>query len=125
MKALVKKEAKEGLWLADVPEPVIGINDVLIKVLKTSICGTDVHIYKWDSWAQKTIRTPCVIGHEFVGRIVAMGSNVHDFKEGDIVSAEGHVVCGRCRNFMAGRRHLCHAPKGIVVKRDGEFADNI
>jgi threonine 3-dehydrogenase len=125
MKALVKKEAKEGLWLDDVPEPVIGINDVLIKVLKTAICGTDVHIYKWDKWAQKTIRTPMVIGHEFVGRIVAMGSNVHDFKTGDIVSAEGHVVCGRCRNCLAGRRHLCHAPQGIGVNRDGAFAEYI
>ncbi|NLK42528.1 MAG: L-threonine 3-dehydrogenase [Planctomycetes bacterium] len=125
MKALVKKEAKEGLWLDDVPVPRIGINDVLIQVLKTSICGTDVHIYKWDPWAQKTIRTPLVIGHEFVGRIVEMGSNVHDFKIGDIVSAEGHVVCGRCRNCLAGRRHLCHSPQGIGVNRDGAFAEYI
>ena len=125
MKALVKKEAKEGLWLEDVPIPEIGINDILIKVLKTSICGTDVHIYNWDPWAQKTIRTPMTIGHEFVGEIVEMGDNVHDFKIGDIVNAEGHVVCGRCRNCMAGRRHLCNAPKGIGVNRNGAFAEYI
>ncbi len=125
MKALVKQQAREGLWLEDVPVPKIGINDVLIKVLKTSICGTDVHIYKWDEWAQKTIHPPMVIGHEFVGRIVEMGSNVHDFNVGDIVSAEGHVVCGHCRNCLAGRRHLCHCPQGIGVNRDGAFAEYI
>lgn len=125
MKALVKKQAKEGLWLEEVPVPEIGINDILIKVLKTSICGTDVHIYNWDSWAQKTIHTPMTIGHEFVGEIVKMGANVHDFKIGDIVSAEGHVVCGHCRNCMAGRRHLCKAPKGIGVNRDGAFAEYV
>lgn len=125
MKALVKKEAKEGLWLKDVPVPEIGINDVLIKVSKTSICGTDVHIYNWDKWAQKTIKPPMVIGHEFVGNIVEMGSNVHDFKIGDRVSAEGHVVCGRCRNCLAGRRHLCNSPSGIGVNRDGAFAEYV
>jgi threonine 3-dehydrogenase len=125
MKALVKKEAKEGLWLEEVPVPEIGISDILIKVLKTSICGTDVHIYNWDQWAQKTIHTPMTIGHEFVGEIVEMGDNVHDFKIGDIVSAEGHVVCGHCRNCMAGRRHLCNAPQGIGVNRDGAFAEYI
>ncbi len=125
MKALVKKEAKEGLWLEDVPVPEIGINDVLIKVSKTSICGTDVHIYNWDAWAQKTIQPPLVIGHEFVGKIVQMGSNIHDFKIGDRVSAEGHVVCGHCRNCLAGRRHLCNAPRGIGVNRDGAFAEYI
>ena len=125
MKALVKKEPKEGLWLEEVPVPEIGINDVLIKVSKTSICGTDVHIYNWDKWAQKTIRPPLVIGHEFVGKIVQMGSNVHDFKIGDRVSAEGHVVCGHCRNCLAGRRHLCNAPRGIGVNRDGAFAEYI
>lgn len=125
MKALVKKESAGGLWLDEVPVPQIGINDVLIKVLKTSICGTDVHIYNWDAWAQKTITPPMTIGHEFVGKIVEMGSNVHDFKIGDIVSAEGHVVCGRCRNCLAGRRHLCNAPKGIGVNRDGAFAEYI
>lgn len=125
MKALVKSRAEVGLWLADVPEPQIGINDVLIQVEKTSICGTDVHIYNWDAWAQKTIHVPMTIGHEFVGRIVELGSNVHDFQAGDLVSAEGHVVCGRCRNCLAGRRHLCNAPRGIGVNRDGAFAEYI
>ncbi|MCF7954834.1 MAG: L-threonine 3-dehydrogenase [Phycisphaerae bacterium] len=125
MKALVKQQATEGLWLCDVPKPQIGINDVLIKVEKTSICGTDVHIYNWDKWAQKTIKPPMVIGHEFVGHIVEMGSNVLDFKIGDRVSAEGHVVCGHCRNCLAGRRHLCNSPCGIGVNRDGAFAEYI
>lgn len=125
MKALVKNKAAEGLWLDDVPVPAIGINDVLIKVLKTSICGTDVHIYNWDEWAQKTIEIPMTIGHEFVGEIVEIGDNVHDFHVGDIVSAEGHVVCGHCRNCLAGRRHLCHSPKGIGVNRDGAYAEYI
>ena len=122
MPALVKRERKEGLWLEEVPAPTIGINDVLIEVLKTGICGTDVHIYNWDAWAQKTIPVPMVVGHEFVGRIVALGSNVHDFHEGDIVSGEGHVVCGRCRNCLAGRRHLCKNTQGIGVNRPGAFA---
>jgi threonine 3-dehydrogenase len=122
MPALVKRERKEGLWLEEVPTPSIGINDVLIEVLRTGICGTDVHIYNWDAWAQKTIPVPMVVGHEFVGRIVAVGSNVHDFHEGDIVSGEGHVVCGRCRNCLAGRRHLCKDTQGIGVNRPGAFA---
>lgn len=125
MKALVKRKAETGLSLEDVPVPQIGINDVLIEVVKASICGTDVHIYNWNAWAQKTVRTPMVIGHEFVGRIVELGSNVHDFQIGDLVSAEGHVVCGRCRNCLAGRRHLCNAPSGIGVNRDGAFAEYI
>jgi threonine 3-dehydrogenase len=125
MKALVKQHARPGLWLADVPEPAMGINDVLIKVRKTGICGTDLHIYKWDAWAQKTIPVPMVVGHEFVGEIVAIGSNVNDFRVGDIVSAEGHVVCGRCRNCLAGRRHLCSDTKGIGVNRSGAFAEYI
>ncbi len=125
MKALVKSKAEVGLWLADVPKPQIGINDVLIQVAKTSICGTDVHIYNWDAWAQKTIHVPMTIGHEFVGRIVELGSNVRDFQVGDLVSAEGHVVCGHCRNCLAGRRHLCKAPRGIGVNRDGAFAEYI
>jgi len=125
MKALVKSRPEPGLWLEDVPVPQIGINDVLIEVVKTSICGTDVHIYNWDAWAQKTIPVPMAVGHEFVGRIVKIGSNVHDFKVGDLVSAEGHVVCGRCRNCLAGRRHLCKAPKGIGVNRDGAFAEYV
>jgi len=123
MKALVKREAGEGLWLEDVPEPKIGINDVLIKVKRTAICGTDMHIYNWDAWARKTIKVPMVIGHEFVGEIAAVGSNVIDFHPGDIVSGEGHVVCGRCRNCMAGRRHLCSHTSGIGVDRAGAFAE--
>jgi len=123
MKALVKRQATPGIWLEDVPEPRIGINDVLIRVDRTGICGTDLHIYKWDAWAQKTIPVPMVVGHEFVGEIVEVGSNVSDFKTGDIVSGEGHVVCGRCRNCMAGRRHLCADTKGIGVNRPGAFAE--
>ncbi len=123
MKALVKRERAPGLWLEEVPEPTIGINDVLIKVGRTGICGTDVHIYNWDAWAQKTIPVPMVVGHEFVGEIVEVGSNVADFRPGDIVSGEGHVVCGRCRNCLAGRRHLCKDTKGIGVNRPGAFAE--
>ena len=123
MKALVKKEAARGLWLEDVPEPEVGINDVLIKVDRTGICGTDVHIYKWDDWAQKTIPVPLVVGHEFVGEVIEVGSNVVDFFPGDIVSGEGHVVCGLCRNCLAGRRHLCAHTKGIGVNRPGAFAE--
>ena len=123
MKALVKSKSEPGLWLQEVPVPRIGINDVLIRVLRTGICGTDLHIYNWDAWAQKTIPVPLVIGHEFVGEIVEVGSNVHDFRPGDIVSGEGHVVCGRCRNCMAGRRHLCADTKGIGVNRPGAFAE--
>jgi threonine 3-dehydrogenase len=125
MKALVKAEKKPGLWLQDVPVPGIGINDVLIRVQKTGICGTDLHIYKWDAWAQKTIPVPMVVGHEFVGEIIEVGANVKDFHPGDIVSAEGHVVCGRCRNCLAGRRHLCADTKGIGVNRPGAFAEFI
>ncbi|MDD2533310.1 MAG: L-threonine 3-dehydrogenase [Eubacteriales bacterium] len=125
MKALVKKLAQPGLWLLDVPVPQIDINDVLIKIHKTSICGTDVHIYNWDEWAQKTIPVPMTIGHEFVGEIVAIGSTVHDFAIGDIVSGEGHLVCGRCRNCLAGRRHLCAHTSGVGVNRAGAFAEYI
>lgn len=125
MKALVKRESTPGLWLEDVPIPEFGINDVLIKIDRTGICGTDLHIYNWDEWAQKTIPVPMVVGHEFVGEIVETGSNVADFKAGDIVSGEGHVVCGRCRNCFAGRRHLCAATKGIGVNRPGAFAEYI
>ncbi|MDE0863691.1 MAG: alcohol dehydrogenase catalytic domain-containing protein, partial [Rubripirellula sp.] len=123
MKALVKQQPQAGLTLTDVPEPKIGINDVLIKVDRTGICGTDVHIYKWDNWAQATIPVPMVVGHEFVGEIVDVGSNVSDFQTGEIVSGEGHVVCGRCRNCLAGRRHLCADTKGIGVNRPGAFAE--
>ena len=125
MKALVKSKPEEGIWLEDVPEPGYGIDDVLIKVLKTGICGTDVHIYNWDSWAQKTIKPGTVAGHEFVGRIVAVGSNVQGHKVGDLVSAEGHIVCGHCRNCLAGRRHLCAHIQGVGVNRPGGFADYI
>jgi threonine 3-dehydrogenase len=125
MKALVKRHREPGLWLEDVPEPKIGINDVLIKVDRTGICGTDVHIYKWDEWARRTIPVPMVVGHEFVGEVVAVGSNVNDFHPGDIVSGEGHVVCGRCRNCMAGRRHLCKDTQGVGVNRPGAFAEYI
>src|SRR5947209_6683338 len=123
MKALVKSKAERGLWLEDIPEPTIGINDVLIRVRYTGICGTDVHIYQWDEWAQSTIKVPMAIGHEFVGEIVAVGSNVADFRKGDIVSGEGHVVCGRCRNCLAGRRHLCAHTQGVGVNRPGAFAE--
>jgi threonine 3-dehydrogenase len=123
VKALVKKEAARGLWLGDVPEPRVGIDDVLIRIEKSSICGTDIHIYNWDAWAQKTIPVPLVIGHEFSGRVEAVGSNVRDFQPGDVVSGEGHLVCGRCRNCLAGRRHLCNATSGVGVNRPGAFAE--
>jgi threonine 3-dehydrogenase len=123
MKALVKRTAERGLWLEEVPEPAYGINDVLIRVDRTGICGTDVHIYQWDTWAEKTIPVPMVVGHEFVGEIIAVGSNVVDFHPGEIVSGEGHVVCGRCRNCLAGRRHLCKDTRGVGVNRPGAFAE--
>ncbi|HEY6490510.1 MAG: L-threonine 3-dehydrogenase [Terracidiphilus sp.] len=125
MKALVKARAERGLWLEEIAEPAMGINDVLIRVRYTGICGTDVHIHEWDEWAQKTIHVPMAIGHEFVGEIVAVGSNVNDFFAGDIVSGEGHVVCGRCRNCLAGRRHLCVSTQGVGVNRPGAFAELI
>jgi threonine 3-dehydrogenase len=123
MKALVKSRREPGLWLEEIPAPEPGINDVLIRVLKTGICGTDVHIYSWDAWAQKTIPVPMAVGHEFVGRVQAVGSNVTGFKPGDLVSGEGHLVCGRCRNCLAGRRHLCPHTQGIGVNRQGAFAE--
>jgi len=125
MAALVKAKSEVGLWLDEVPVPTLGINDVLIKVLRTGICGTDLHIYKWDEWAAKTIPVGLVIGHEFVGEIVETGSNVSDFQPGQIVSGEGHVVCGRCRNCLAGRRHLCADTQGVGVNRAGAFAEFI
>jgi len=125
MKALIKAKAKPGLSLEEVPVPRPGINDVLIQVDRTGICGTDLHIHKWDAWAQKTIPVPMVVGHEFVGEVVEVGANVADFRPGDVVSAEGHVVCGRCRNCLAGRRHLCADTKGIGVNRPGAFAEFI
>ncbi len=125
MKALVKAKSERGLWLQDVPEPEHGINDVLIRVDRTGICGTDLHIYNWDAWAQETIPVPMVVGHEFVGEVVDVGSNVPDFKVGNVVSGEGHVVCGRCRNCMAGRRHLCMDTKGLGVNIPGAFAEYV
>ena len=125
MKALVKSHAKEGIWLEDVPMPEVGSNDVLIKVQKSAICGTDVHIYNWDEWAQKTIKTPMVAGHEFAGVIADMGDGVKGLKVDDVVSAEGHVVCNRCRNCLGGRKHLCPNTIGIGVNRDGAFAEYV
>jgi threonine 3-dehydrogenase len=125
MKALVKSRAERGLWLEDVPTPSPGINDVLVRVLITGICGTDLHIYEWDEWARATIPVPLIVGHEFVGEIVSVGANVNDFHPGEIVSGEGHVVCGRCRNCLAGRRHLCAHTLGVGVNRAGAFAEYI
>lgn len=125
MKALVKREAAEGIWMEQVPVPEIGPDEVLIKVDKTAICGTDLHIYKWDEWSQRTIKPGLVIGHEFVGRIVELGSTVANYQVGDRVSAEGHVVCGHCRNCRAGRPHLCPHAVGIGVNRNGAFAEYV
>ena len=125
MNALVKREAGPGIWLERVPVPQIGPNDVLVKVEKTAICGTDLHIYKWDEWSQRTIQPGLVIGHEFVGRIAEVGSAVHGYEVGQRVSAEGHIVCGRCRNCRAGRQHLCPNTVGIGVNRPGAFAEYI
>ncbi|MGX1761178.1 L-threonine 3-dehydrogenase [Streptomyces lydicus] len=125
MKALVKQKAEPGLWLMDVPEPAVGPGDVLIKVLRTGICGTDLHIRAWDGWAQQSIGTPLTIGHEFVGEVVATGRDVAEVKTGDLVSGEGHLVCGKCRNCLAGRRHLCRATVGLGVGRDGAFAEYV
>jgi len=125
MKALVKARSERGLWLQEQPKPVIGINDVLLRVRYTGICGTDLHIYEGDDWASSTIPVPMAIGHEFCGEIVEVGSNVNDFRHGEIVSGEGHVVCGRCRNCLAGRRHLCAHTQGVGVNRAGAFAEYI
>jgi threonine 3-dehydrogenase len=125
MQALVKTQAAPGLELRDVPVPKVGINDVLVRVHKTGICGTDLHIESWDAWAQGAITTPLTVGHEFVGEIVEVGANVTDFAPGDLVSGEGHVVCGRCRHCLAGRRHLCAKSIGLGVGRDGAFAEYV
>jgi threonine 3-dehydrogenase len=125
MLALVKVDAGPGLRLEEVPRPTIGINDVLIRVRKTGICGTDLHIESWDGWAAKTIKPPLTVGHEFVGEIVEVGANVTDFRPGDLVSGEGHVTCGRCRHCMAGQRHLCANTLGLGVNRDGAFAEYV
>ncbi len=123
MNALVKSKPEPGIWLEKVPIPKVGINDVLIRIHKTAICGTDVHIYSWNEWAQRTIPVPLQVGHEFVGTVEKIGSNVHDFKPGDLVSGEGHLVCGRCRNCLAGRRHLCMKTSGVGINRPGAFAE--
>jgi threonine 3-dehydrogenase len=125
MQALVKRQAEPGLWLEEVAVPDFGINDVLIHVDRASICGTDLHILKWDAWASQTIPVPMVIGHEFVGEVAAVGSNVSDFHPGQVVGGEGHVICGRCRNCLAGRRHLCAHTSGVGVNRPGAFAEYI
>ena len=125
MKALVKARKEPGLVIEDVPTPAIGRDDVLIRVLRTGVCGTDLHIYDWDGWAQANITPPLIIGHEFVGEIVALGSEVQDLGEGDLVSGEGHLVCGRCRNCMAGRRVQCARTKGVGVNHPGAFAEFI
>ena len=125
MQALVKRETGPGLWLEEVPQPEVAAHQVLIKVRRMGICGTDLHIYNWDDWASKTVPVPLVVGHEFVGEIVEVGKDVQDFSVGEIVSGEGHVVCGHCRNCMAGRRHLCNDTAGIGVTRPGSFAEYI
>ena len=123
MKALVKAKSQEGIWLQDMPKPKIGHNDLLIKVKKTAICGTDIHIYNWDEWAQKTIPVPMTVGHEFVGVVAEIGSEVQGFKVGERVSGEGHITCGHCRNCRAGKRHLCRNTVGVGVNRPGCFAE--
>lgn len=125
MKALVKERAEPGLWLTDVPKPVTGPGEVLIRVLRTGICGTDLHIRSFDTWARQTLRTPLIIGHEFCGEVVEVAPGVQDIVPGDLVSGEGHLVCGRCRNCMAGRRHLCRDTVGLGVNRDGAFAEYV
>jgi threonine 3-dehydrogenase len=125
MKALVKSKAEEGIWLQDMPEPECGNNDVIVKIHKTAICGTDIHIYNWDEWAQKTIPVPMITGHEYAGEIVEVGQNVTDLSVGDIVSGEGHITCGRCRNCLAGRIHLCPNTIGVGVNRTGAFAEYV
>ena len=123
MKSLVKSHSQQGIWLEDTAKPEVGHNDLLIKIRKTAICGTDMHIYNWDDWAQKTIPVPMVVGHEYVGDVVDMGQEVQGFKVGDRVSGEGHITCGHCRNCRAGRRHLCRNTEGVGVNRAGAFAE--
>ncbi|NDW13515.1 L-threonine 3-dehydrogenase [Bacteroides sp. 214] len=123
MKALVKLRPEKGLWMEDVPMPTIGVNDVLIKIKKTAICGTDLHIYRWDAWSQKTIKTPMTIGHEYVGEVVDMGKGVENLKIGDRVTGEGHIACGHCRNCRRGKKHVCENIIGVGVNRDGAFAE--
>ena len=123
MKALVKAHAKKGIWMQDMPEPTVGINDVKIKIKKTAICGTDLHIYKWDEWSERTIKTPMIIGHEYVGIISEIGDGVKHFEVGDRVTGEGHIACGHCRNCRRGKLHVCENTIGVGVDRDGAFAE--
>ena len=123
MKALAKLKAEPGIWMTEVPKPELGHNDILIKIRKTAICGTDIHIYNWDQWSQNTIPVPMVVGHEYVGEVVALGQEVRGFSIGDRVSGEGHITCGHCRNCRAGRTHLCRNTQGVGVNRDGAFAE--
>lgn len=123
MKAIIKSEARKGLWMEDVKKPEVGVNDVLIKIRKTAICGTDLHIYMWDAWAQKTIETPMTVGHEYVGVVVEMGAGVANVKLGDRVTGEGHIACGHCRNCRRGKEHVCENSIGVGVNRDGAFAE--
>ena len=125
MKALVKSKAEKGIWLEDVKMPEIGVNDVLIKISKTAICGTDLHIYRWDEWSQRTIKTPMTIGHEYVGHVADFGSGVTEFTVGERVTGEGHIACGQCRNCRRGRKHVCENTIGIGVNRDGVFAEYV
>lgn len=123
MKALVKLRPEKGIWMENIPIPKVGVNDVLIKIKKTAICGTDLHIYKWDEWSQKTIKTPMTIGHEYVGEIVELGKGVENIKVGDRVTGEGHIACGHCRNCRRGKLHVCENTIGVGVDRDGAFAE--
>jgi threonine 3-dehydrogenase len=125
MKALIKKKAEKGIWMDDAPVPAIGINDVLVKIKKTAICGTDLHIYMWDEWAQKTIKPPMIIGHEYVGTVVEVGSGVTNVKVGERVTGEGHIACNQCRNCKRGKKHICENTVGVGVNRDGAFAEYV
>ena len=125
MKALIKKSPEKGIWLEDVPIPEVDTNDVLIRIQKTAICGTDLHIYQWNEWARRTISPPIVIGHEFIGVVEEVGIGVTHYKKGDTVSGEGHITCGNCRNCRAGKRHLCHRTIGVGIRRDGAFAEYV
>ena len=125
MRAIVKRKPERGLWMEDVPIPKPGANEVLLKIKKSAICGTDLHIYKWDEWAQRTIKTPLIIGHEYVGEVVELGSEVHQYRIGERVTVEGHIACGHCRNCRRGRQHICEHTVGIGVQRDGGFAEYI
>lgn len=125
MRAIVKRKPERGLWMEDVPIPKPGANEVLLKIKKSAICGTDLHIFKWDEWAQRTIKTPLIIGHEYVGEVVELGSEVHQYRIGERVTVEGHIACGHCRNCRRGRQHICEHTVGIGVQRDGGFAEYI